>query len=360
MDSQRERPGFDHSFSYIAHGRYFDPVFIKDGKDSPTKGWVDDIATDHAIEFLRQQKDNPNSGKPWLLIVGFKSPHAPCEPPPRATNRFAGELAQATPNFPSLTPYMAGAQTQRAQARRAASPDSKVPVNLNYFRCISAVDDCLGRLLQALDDLDFTTNTMVVYTSDNGFYLGEHGLGDKRSAYDESLRIPLFVRFPPLGKAGRGRVVDEMVLNIDLAQTFLDLAGVPVPQNLNMQGASWRPLLEGTRTPWRQSWFYEYFAERQNNARVPDVTAVRTTTAKLIHYLDHEDWTELFDLKADPYETKNLFNDPNSAALRKQLEAEYERLVKETGYRVPDYTDRPDWWGKPGGPDWKAKNKKDQ
>jgi arylsulfatase A-like enzyme len=356
MDSQRERPGFDHSFSYLAHGRYFDPVFLTNGKEMPTKGWVDDIATDHAIEFLRHQKESTNR-EPWLLILGFKSPHAPCEPPPRAINRFAGELARATPNFTNVAPYNAAVAAQRAKARRTLETDSReVHVNLNYFRCISAVDDCLGRLLQTLDELGFTTNTMVVYTSDNGFYLGEHGLGDKRSAYDESMRIPLFVRYPPLGKAGRARVLDEMILNLDVAQTFLDFAGVasvPAPET-KMQGASWRPLLEAKPVPWRQSWFYEYFAERQNNARVPDVTAIRTTSAKLIRYMDHDDWTELFDLKADPYETKNLFNDPHSAELRKQLEAEYARLYKETGYRVPDYTDRPDWWGKPGGPDWKS------
>lgn len=352
MDSQRERPGFDHSFSYVAHGRYFDPLFLRDGKDTPTHGWVDDIATDDAIDFLRRQKENAN-GKPWLLILGFKSPHAPCEPPARATNRFAGELARATPNFSSLTPYMAALPAQRARAQRGLQADTKVKVNLNYFRCISAVDDCLGRVLQTLDELGFGTNTMVVYTSDNGFYLGEHGLGDKRSAYDESMRIPLFVRYPSLGKAGRGKVRDEMVLNLDLAETILDFAGVAAPAEINMQGSSWRPLLQTEAVVWRQSWFYEYFAERQNNARVPDVTAVRTPGAKLIRYMDHADWTELFDLKADPYETRNLFKDPNSVELRKQLEAEYDRLYKATGYRVPDYTDRPLWWGKPGGPDWK-------
>ncbi len=346
MDSQRERPGFDHHYSFIAHGRYVDPVFVVDGKDTPTKGWVDDLSTDYAIEFLRQQK---NTGKPWSLVVGFKSPHGPCEPPPRATNRFASEMARTVPNFSSSAPYMAGARGRPARA--APGPDAKVPANLNYFRCISAADDCLGRLLEALDELGFTENTVVVYTSDNGYYLGEHGLGDKRSAYDESMRIPLLVRYPALGAAARGRVVDEMVLNLDLAQTFLDFAGVPAARE--MQGLSWRPLLEGKPVEWRKSWFYEYFAERQNNSRVPDVTAVRTAEAKLIKYPDHEDWTELFDLKADPYETKNLFNDASQAALRRRMEAEHDRLAKQIGYRVPDYTDRPDWWGKPGGPDWK-------
>src|SRR6185369_16018786 len=111
------------------------------------------------------------------------------------------------------------------------------------------------------------SNTVVIYTSDNGYYLGEHGLGDKRSAYDESLRVPFLVRYPALGAAARGRVVDEMVLNLDLAQTLLDFAGVAAPRE--MQGRSWRPLLMGGGgQAWRQSWFYEYFAERQENSRV--------------------------------------------------------------------------------------------
>ena len=120
-----------------------------------------------------------------------------------------------------------------------------------------------------------------------------------------------------------------------------------------MQGRSWRPLLTGEKVAWRQSWFYEYFAENQKNSRVPDITAVRTADAKLIKYPGHDDWTELFDLKGDPYETRNLYRDPAHAPLRARLEAEHDRLANEVGYRVPEYVDRPAWWGKPGGPDWK-------
>jgi hypothetical protein len=206
--------------------------------------------------------------------------------------------------------------------------------------------------MDALDRTGFATNTVVIYTSDNGFYLGEHGLGDKRSAYEESLRVPFLVRYPALGSAARGRTVDQMVLNLDLAPSLLELAGVPAPKEL--QGRSWRPLLTSSPSNWRQSWFYEYFAERQKNSRVPDITAVRTVDAKLIKYMGKEDWTEMFDLKHDPYELRNLFHDPSHAGLRAKLEAEHARLVRETGYRVPEYTDRPDWWGKAGGPDWKA------
>ncbi|MCX6903669.1 MAG: sulfatase-like hydrolase/transferase, partial [Verrucomicrobia bacterium] len=199
MDSQRERPGFDYHASFIGHARYVDPPFIVDGKDTPTKGWIDDLSTDYAIEFIKKQR---SSGKPWSLVVGFKSPHGPCQPPARARERFAGEQARLVPNLATPTPYMG------AKAKTRAVPDAAtVPVNLDYFRCISAADDCLGRLLGALDDLGLASNTVVIYTSDNGYYLGEHGLGDKRSAYDESLRVPFLVRYPALGAVARGRVV---------------------------------------------------------------------------------------------------------------------------------------------------------
>jgi len=341
MDSQRERPGFDHHYSFIAHARYWDPVFIVDGKDTPTKGWIDDISTDYSIEFMKNQK---GSAKPWLLVVGFKSPHGPTEPPERAKDRFAGQQARIVPNLSTPVPYLGPEASQKAAEPSSAT----VPVNLNYFRCVSAADDCLGRLLDALEELSFAKNTIVIYTSDNGYYLGEHGLGDKRSAYDESLRVPFLVRDPALGARARGRVVDEMVLNLDLAQTLLDFAGVPA--SAQMQGHSWRPLLTGQSTGWRQSWFYEYFAENQKNSRVPDITAVRTTGAKLIKYPGHDDWTELFDLASDPYETRNLYQDAAGASLRARLEAEHDRLASEVGYRVPDYVDRPPWWNEPNAP----------
>jgi len=344
MDSQRERPGFDFHASFIGHARYVDPPFVVDGKDTPTTGWIDDLSTDYAIDFMRRQK---GSSKPWSMVVGFKAPHGPFEPPARAKARFAGEQGRVTPNLATPAVYMGG--TRRNQA---AQSTDWVPVNLDYFRCISAADDCLGRLLDALDACGFAANTVVIYTSDNGFYLGEHGLGDKRSAYDESLRVPFIVRDPALGAAARGTVRDEMVLNLDLAQTLLDYAGVPAPKE--MQGRSWRPLLSGEASGWRQSWFYEYFAERQKNSRVPDITAVRTADAKLIRYEGHDAWTELFDLKADPFETRNLIGDPACAALRDRLTAEHARLSREVGYRVPDYVDRPEWWGMPGGPDAQA------
>lgn len=335
MGDQRARPGFDFTASYIGHAVYNNPTFVVDGQDVKKQGWIDDISTDYATEFMRKQKD---AAKPWSLVVGFKSPHGPTTPPDRAKDRFANERARATPNMASPAPYNG---PEKAAAKKS---EANVAVNLDYFRCVSGVDDNLGRLLDALDETGFASNTVVIYTSDNGYYLGEHGLGDKRSAYDESLRVPFLVRAPMLGDAARGRVVDAMVLNLDLAQSLLDFAGVPAPKE--MQGLSWRPLLAANAPAWRTSWLYEYFAERQKNSRVPDIAAVRTDTAKLVKYPGHDEWTELFDLAADPYETKNLFADSAHAPLRAKLEAELERLKTETRYQIPSFVDRPDGWGK--------------
>lgn len=207
----------------------------------------------------------------------------------------------------------------------------------NYFRTLSAIDDNMGRLLKTLDDLKLADNTLVVFTSDNGFYLGDHGLGDKRSAYDESLRIPLLVRYPKLGVAARGKTVDQLTLNIDLASTFLDFAGVAVPPT--MQGRSWRPLLEGKPANWRTAFFYEYFFER--NFAIPTVLAIRTETAKLITYPGHEEWEELYDLKADPFETKNLRHDPAAKPLLDAMRDEFQRQSRAVDFKVPETADKP-------------------
>jgi arylsulfatase A-like enzyme len=341
MGAQRERPGFDYHATYIGHGRYMDCPFIVDGKDTPTTGWVDDVATDYAIEFIRKQEA---ASKHWSLAVGFKTPHQPWEPPPRTKNFYEGEVARSVPNL-NTPPIYFGKEKQQGRAPKKVPPTHST--NLDYFRCVKAIDDCMGRLLEALDRTGVASNTVVVFTSDNGFYLGAHAAGDKRSAYDESLRVPFLVRYPALGEAARNKVVDEMVLNVDTAQTFLDFAGVQTPPE--MQGRSWRPLLSGTAVDWRKAWFYEYFAESQKGTNVPDITAVRTIDAKLIKYRGHAGWTELFDLKKDPYEIHNLIDDPAAAELKAKMIVEHDRLAKEVNYHVPTFVDRPSNWGEPGG-----------
>ncbi len=322
-----QRPGFDFSASFIAHGRYEDCPFELNGVSQPTKGWVDDVTTDFAIDFLRTNKAGP-----FLLVVGFKSPHGPRTPPERLKNAFAGEVCRPAVNKDARPPYLVA--SRKAGVGEA---DDKSEGRLNYFRCIAGADENVGRLLAELDKLGLAENTMVIYTSDNGYYLGDHGLGDKRSAYEESLRIPLLLRYPKLGV--KGVVVDEPVLNIDLAPTLIQYAGLRAPAE--MQGQSWRPLLErrgpGPLPGWRTSFFYEYFFER--GFAVPTLFAVRTPTAKLIKYKEHADWTEVFDLVADPYEMKNLNREPAAAKLRAALAAEYDRQKQAVRFVLPNYDD---------------------
>lgn len=338
MGSQSgQRPGFDYSASFIGQGKYFECPFEINGESKPTQGWVDDVSTDFAIEFIKQHR-----AERFSLVVGFKSCHGPCEPPERARNRFTDVQARAVPNLNARAIYRTDGKASPTDA-----PPNKVKVNVDYFRCVSAADDNLGRLLQTLDELGLTENTVVIFTSDNGYYHGEHNLGDKRSVYDESLRIPLLVRYPK--RFAQGKVLDEMALNIDLAPTLLDLAGVAAPRE--MQGRSWLPLLAGQSQDWRQSFLAEYFLENRY-ATTPTIVAVRTANAKLIKYPGHEEWTELFDLAADPYETKNLIADPAHQDLLARMTAEFDRQAKATDYRVPAYADKP---GKAGAPPGKAK-----
>jgi arylsulfatase A-like enzyme len=289
---------------------------------------VDDVTTDYAAKFIQANKD-----KPFLMILGLKTCHGPFTPPPRHEKAYEGALARRTPNY-GLPPIYAKAGNGNGKAK-AAAEGAEVPTNLGMFRGLNAVDDNVGKLLRLLDELKLAEDTVFVFSSDNGYYLGEHNLGDKRSAYEEAMRIPMLVRYPRLAAAGR--TDDRLVLNVDPAPTFLELAGQPVPAA--MHGRSWQPLLAGKAdAPWREAFFYCYFYER--GFGTPTTTAVRTADAKLIKYPGHAEWTEVFDLKADPYETRNLAADPAAVDLRKKLEAEYERQTAAIAFKVPDFADR--------------------
>ena len=329
-----QRPGFDYSASFIGQGRYFDCPFEINGEPKPTQGWVDDVSTDYAIEFIKQHRDQPFS-----LVVGFKSPHGPRggeNLPERLRNLYEGEKSRPVPNLDIPAIYRTGDADAAPRRIAAASGEATVvPSHQDYMRHITGADENLGRLLKVLDELGLTENTVVLFTSDNGYYLGEHGLGDKRSIYEESLRIPLLVRYPRL--VPKGKVLDEIVLNIDVAPTFLELAGVSVPHE--MQGRSWVPLVVGKSAGWRTAFLAEYFAEIAFPT-TPTMVGVRSPSAKLIKYPGHKEWTELFDLVKDSYETNNLINDPASKKPVTKMEAEFEAQVKATGYVVPDYADK--------------------
>lgn len=317
MGNQRERPGFDFAASFIGQGRYDNCPFVVNGKDMPSSGWVDDVSTDYALQFLKE-----SAGKPFFLMLGFKTAHGPFSPPARHADDYTTETARPTPNL-GLAPGYAPERTGNA---------NQTNLNRGYFRCLRAMDDCVGRLLDAVDD-----NTVVIFASDNGFYLGEHSLGDKRSGYDESLRIPLLIRLPK--RFPQTRLADGMALNVDIAPTVLELAGLPVPKT--MHGHSLVPLVAGRKpTDWRTAFFYTYFYE-QGFAGIPTTQCVRTDTAKLIRYPEHPERVEVYDLKSDPYETKNLASDPGALGLRKELEAEFEKQKQAINFVIPPFADKP-------------------
>jgi arylsulfatase A-like enzyme len=323
MRDQRERPYYDHYASFVGQGRYFDCPLLVNGVETPTKGWVDDVTTEYAARFVAAQPRD----KPFFLWLGFKSPHGPrggANLPERVKSLYADAVARPTPNTGRRAIYLAASERP---ATKDGAP-GQAEAHRDYFRHVTAIDAAVGTLLDALERSGRLDHTLIIFTSDNGYYLGEHGLGDKRSAYDESLRVPLLIRLPGR-EAPRGRVHDAMTLNLDYAPTLLDYAGAaPLPA---AQGRSLRPLLEG-RTPadWRTAFFYAYFREGQY--AVPTLLAVRTATHKLVTYPGRGDWTEVFDLAADRYETRNLAGD---VALRTKLTSLFEQESAAAAFRWP-------------------------
>jgi len=194
----------------------------------------------------------------------------------------------------------------------------------DYLACIQSIDDNVGRLLDWLDKNGLSQNTLVIYTSDQGFFLGDHGLYDKRFMYEASVRMPFIVRWPGVTKPGS--VQDAMAINPDFAPTFMAVAGLPVPAD--MQGRSLIPLLKGERPEdWRTSWYYRYYHDPgDHNTRAH--YGVRTTTQKLIYFWKKDQW-EMYDLVKDPDELHNLYNDPAQKDTVAKLKAELSRLKKE-------------------------------
>ena len=309
MGQQSARPGFNYAASFLGQGNYNNTTFQVNGVATPTTGWIDDVSTDYALNFI-----NANHTNSFALMLGYKTSHAPHTPPAWASNLYTTAVSQPVPNMTVPPPYRTNVATIGDTTIR------------NYHRCITAMDVGVGRILDRLDQLGIATNTLIIFIGDNGFYLGEHGLGDKRSLYEASIRVPVIVRYPRL--ITQAAVRDELVLNIDIAPTLLDIAKVAIPPE--MQGRSWKPLLQGQTVPdWRQSFLAEYFLE--TGFAIPTTVAVRSTNAKLVYWPGNPSWSELFDLASDGYEVTNLFNVPAAQSLRTSLRSEFDRLMRDTG-----------------------------
>jgi arylsulfatase A-like enzyme len=313
------RPGFDRWVSFKGQGQHVDPMINIDGQAMKATGYMADILTDHSVEWVKK----PHA-KPFCLYLAHKAVHGPFVPAPRHKDLFADQPIKRAPNAqdtnegkPALTRKIGNMPTP---GPGTGSGDELIR---NQLRMLVAIDEGVGKLLQALEETKQLANTLVVFTSDNGYFWGEHGLGDKRWAYEESIRIPLLMRWPRRIKAGT--TMEQMVLNVDIAPTVLDAAGVNVPKE--MQGRSILPLFGGGKE-WRKSALLEYFMEPRF-PRTPTWQAVRTDRWKYIRYPELEGMDELYDLKADPHEMKNRIQDPSAQDALKEMKTELDRLVKQ-------------------------------
>ncbi|MEI6945693.1 sulfatase [Paraflavisolibacter sp. H34] len=375
--------GFDYWNILPAQGHYYQPPFNKMGKDTAYTGYVTDVITDLSLDWIEQNRE-----KPFFMVLGHKAPHRNWMPPIKYLDRFNDRKFPLPANFydrydgrqalrrqqitvgehldvryDSKVPCdscpvgavndWAPAEYQREVERltprerqlwdssyakeyeefkKIDNPDQKVRWQFqryleDYLRCVQAVDDNVGRVLHYLEAKGLAENTIVVYMSDQGFYLGEHGIYDKRFMYEESFRTPMMIRYPRLIPAGRK--VKEYALNLDIAPTLLDLAGLPVPQD--MQGASLKPLLQKEKTgSWRKEIYYHYY---ERSFGLTNHYGIRTPRYKLIHFYDPIDSWELYDLKKDPKEMKNRYADPAYASVVADLKVRLKKLQQQ--YRDP-------------------------
>lgn len=334
-----EPGGFAHSAIFPGQGDYQDPVLIVNGARMRFRGHSCDVVGDNALQFLA---DRPKD-KPFCLLVHFKAPHRQWIPAPRYANRFKDVTIPEPRTFNDTLAGRPRAIQQTAMnvgdmpdfenrgCPTTLSRNEKKKCNLqelvkNYYRVLLSVDENVGRVLDYLDKQKLAENTVVFYGSDNGFFLGDHGFMDKRLMYEESIRVPLMIRDPT--RAAKGAVDRQhLALNIDLAPTILELAGVPVPGN--MQGRSLTPMLEGKAPQWRESFLYEYY-EYPGSHCARKNRGVRTRNWKYIHFWEMPEEHELYDLEKDPGELNNLAGNPAYAAKLGEMRAELARLRKET------------------------------
>lgn len=379
--------GFDYWNVLPGQGNYYNPDFIENGVKKQVPGYVTTLTTEFALNWLDKTRDK---SKPFFLMYHQKAPHRNWLPEEKYLDLYEDQDFAFPENFFDdyqgrgtaahtqemgivkdmrwghdmkfeNDPYtgkptgfendlkrMDSAQRQawtnaynpRNEAFLKNKPEGKDLAKWKYLRylrdylkCIKSVDDGVGEVLDYLDKNGLAENTIVVYTSDQGFYLGEHGWFDKRFMYEESFRTPLVIRYPKEIKPGT--VIDKMVQNVDYAQTFLDYAGITAPTD--MQGMSFRKLVAGEQGEWRDAIYYQYY-EYPAEHQVKRHYGVRTDRYKLIHfYYDVDEW-EMYDLEKDPHEMKNIYNDPAYAEVQTNL---HQRLTElRTKYGDSDQLDQ--------------------
>lgn len=343
-DNDEPRPGFDMFVTHKGQGKYFDTEWSLHGRERKViKGYYTTVVTDLAMDWLRKQ----DSGKPWCAFIGHKAPHSFYTPEPKYERIFddvrvpypatafqlddkPAWIKQRLHTWHGIYGPLFEWRKKFPDDRPGAVKDFESMVH-GYWGTVLSVDDSVARLRAWLEETKQLDNTIIVFMGDNGLLEGEHGMVDKRTAHDPSLRIPLIVRAPLLAK--ESKIIEKQVLTVDVASSLLELCGAPpLPKT---HGKSWVNLVRGDDAAWRTGWFYHYNYEKQF-PYTPNVRAVRTDGWKYIHY-PHGDGTpdrhlaELYDLNNDPGETKNLINDPKLAPKITELKAELARLMLATG-----------------------------
>jgi N-acetylglucosamine-6-sulfatase len=332
------QPGFDHWVSLTAQGgqgSYLPSAdgLNVDGKMVPQNGYITDELTDYALDWLKRR----DRARPFFLYLSHKAVHADFVPAARHAGRYQ-RAPFAPPKTMALPAAEAGwpmwTRNQRNSWHGVDFPyHSRLDVAEYYRRYLEtllAVDDSVGRVVERLRQRGLLDKTLVLYMGDNGFAFGEHGLIDKRTAYEESMRVPMLMRAP--GVAG-GRVVSEVVANLDVMPTFLEAAGVAAPSGLD--GKSLLPLARGEALDWRKDLLYEYFWER-NFPQTPTIHALRGERYKYIRYHGLWDQDELYDLRDDPLESQNLAGREDHQALLEQMNGRLFDLLEQTdGLAIP-------------------------
>ncbi len=380
--------GYDYYDILKGQGPYYNPPMITAGDDGqpvtkPHTGYTTDIITDKMLDWLKNRRD---ADKPFMVMFQHKAPHRNWMPGPKYLNwlddvtvpepetlwdDYSGRTQSASRQLMTIRSDLTeqdlklkGHGTMNAEQIKvwdaAYGPKNEAYLKArdgmteeeiikwkyqryvkDYLRCVKSVDDGVGRVLDYLDESGLADNTVVIYSSDQGWYLGEHGWFDKRWMYEESLKTPLLARWP--GKIKPGSTNDNLVSNLDFAETFLDIAGVAVPED--MQGRSLVPILQGnTPSDWRKTFYYHYYENpgAHNVARHYGVTDGRH---KLIHFYALEgekidDW-ELFDLQGDPNELRSVYDNPQYAQERDRLMVELARLREQYQVTPDEVTGRP-------------------
>jgi len=343
------QPGFDHWISFQGQGVYYNPTFNVDGKriKQAEGSYITDLLTDYALEWLNKT----NKSKPFFLYLSHKGVHAEFYPAKRHEGKYADVPVVCPPSM-----YLTATDSSKTYGI-PTPPGSKVNTRdipnwvraqryswhgvdymyhgtikfddfyRRYLETLQAVDESIERIINWVVSHGLKDNTMIVYMGDNGFSFGEHGLIDKRHAYEESMRVPLLVWAPGMVKPNS--VTEQIIMNVDLAPTFLDLAGIAKPKQ--MQGFSFAEILGGKGVTWqRDKVFYEYYWEAAF-PQTPTTFAIRTERYKYIYYNGIWDINELYDLQADPYEMNNLIRDPAYQQTGMKLRTELFNWLGQTG-----------------------------